>query len=168
MKHLTEKEKEKLKRKLREEQANRLQRVSYSTPGHSDIAGATEDAVRKNVRSGGIASIVWGLIWIALGAVGDNNPILLVGGAFLMLEGLICTSRQQPALLVLDGLTLAGIGILNIASVFIAAEATAGSRFWMYLGVTQILWGGGRMRSYWRWKHSLESATNNRANNKER
>jgi len=150
MNSFTNEQKEEIKRKVQEQQSYRkeiMSQIISKNSDNSDFAGDTEDDVRKNVRNGGFASLVWGLIWIILGVISDYDPILFIGGCFLIMEGSLCIIIRQPALMILDAITLIAIGILNVVSSF--AGASPGR-----IGIFQIVWGVKRMLSYSRWKHS--------------
>lgn len=102
-----------------------------------------EDILKKDVRNGGISSILFGLVWwIPLG-MAHGDQILVVGGIILIAEGILCVAIQRPVMMILDGLTLMAIGGLNVL-----AGMGSGSQFWTIFGGFQIYLGIKRIVSY--------------------
>lgn len=110
--------------------------------------------VKKVLRSGGIGSILFGLIAMAVGfgSMNDNpvNAILGLIGVLLFIEGIWLVSDPKPLGMIIDGIALMILGIWNIIITVANTSSGGGSGFFALLGVWQIIWG---VQSFGRYGH---------------
>ncbi len=122
----------------------------------------TPAQILKGLKTGGIGSIVFGVIAIALGlATAKDSPVnagLAVIGIFLLIEGIWLLVSPQPAGLIVDGIALIILGIWNFC-VTVANSSRGGSGgSFAVLGVFQVVWGIQSFRRYGRLKKLMASA----------
>jgi hypothetical protein len=110
--------------------------------------------VKRSLRSGGIGSIVFGVIAMVVGFGGmDDNPvnaILGIIGVLLFVEGIWLVSDPKPAGMIVDGIALMILGIWNIIITVANSASGGGTSFFALLGVWQIIWG---VQSFGRFNH---------------
>lgn len=113
--------------------------------------------LRSRLRAGGIGSLIFGVLAIALGATSMQavpaNAVLVVLGVVLLAEGVWVLAAPSPAGLVVDGVVLGLIGLWNLGvSVANASAASVGGHFGV-LGAMQIIWGIQAISQYRRYRH---------------
>ncbi len=106
----------------------------------------------KRLKSGGIGSIIFGIIAIAFGlASAGQNPInagLAVIGLFLLAEGIWLLASPQPIGLIVDGIALCVLGIWNMMITIYNTSHAGGGGGFAILGIMQIVWGIQSFRHY--------------------
>jgi hypothetical protein len=117
---------------------------------------------RAAVRGIGAGSIVCGLIYIALVALGPGviSQAVIALGVVMIGVGVGSLLRPAPAWLLIDGLTVGGIGLLNISLPFLTYVLTGQVPIFSWgvfglLGLFFLLGGIKRLRDYARFGHVL-------------
>ena len=110
--------------------------------------------IKKSLRTGGIGSILFGVIAMAVGfgSMNDNpvNAILGFIGVLLFIEGIWLVSDPKPVGMIVDGIALMILGIWNIIITLANTASGGGSGIFAVLGVWQIIWG---IQSFGRYSH---------------
>jgi len=118
--------------------------------------------MRNTLRGSGIGSIIFGLIGVGLGisAMAENpvNAVLVVIGAFLVLEGIWIVSSPWPGGMILDGLALLAVGGWNIFCTLQSMGVGGGPGFFGILGGYQIYWAFRSFGRYGRFVHLAGNA----------
>ncbi len=115
--------------------------------------------VRKTLRASAIGSLVIGGITLLLAAVPPIDPVAALLGLVLVGTGSWNLARPRPTGILVDGATIGLVGIFNIASTIPALQAgegSAGSTFWVKVGVFQLLWAGQAVWRYTRFRRAFD------------
>ncbi len=114
-------------------------------------------AMRNTLRSGGIGSIIFGLIGMGMGtaALQENpmNGFLVLIGAGLIVEGILVISVPWPGGVILDGAALLAVGAWNIFTTVNNMQSGGGTPAFGALGGLQIFWAFKRFGLYSRFAH---------------
>ncbi|MFH1422964.1 MAG: hypothetical protein ABIH42_09675 [Planctomycetota bacterium] len=105
-------------------------------------------ALRKNLTSSSIASLIFGVIAIVMGvySIEENmlNVLLFLIGGFLLTTGIWNIAHPTPAGVILDSAAIISVGLWNLFITIHNAAVTKGESgpgFFLYMGVFQIIWG---------------------------
>jgi len=113
--------------------------------------------MRNTLRSGGIGSVVFGVIGIAFGvAAMEENPvnaILVAIGIGLVLEGLWVITMPSPADFIAEGLALMTVGAWNILITIGNMQARDSLPLFGVIGAYQLYWGFKSFKRYGRFVH---------------
>ncbi|HHS13606.1 MAG TPA: hypothetical protein ENN03_07525 [bacterium] len=108
--------------------------------------------IYKQLKTGGIGSVIFGVINIVLGVItaAENpvNAVLAVFGLILLIEGIWLLVSPKPSGLIIDGLVLGMLGIWNILITIQNISAGGGTGSFLVYGIAQIFWGIQSYRRY--------------------
>jgi len=108
--------------------------------------------VLKSLKTAGIWSILFGAIALVLGMVAPSIWVLSALGLVLVGTGVWNIVAPRPAGIIVDGVTLLMVGAYSLVFTVLAVTQGGGaSAHWAVLGVTQLVWGAGRIGSYRRY-----------------
>lgn len=118
------------------------------------------EQIRKQLRSGGIGSVIFGIIAVVMGAstMGDVplNAGLFLIGLFLLLEGIWLLASPKLIGFKVDGIALGCLGIWNLIVTAHNISQDSGGAAFGVLGVMQIVWGVQSYKKYDKFKKELE------------
>lgn len=114
---------------------------------------ATYWAMPKALKSGGIGSIIFGLIALFVGGSGFSenalNGALFLLGVVLIAEGIWLIVKPVPAGFIVDGSTVVLVGVWNIfVGVLNSSGGDSGGARWVVFGLFQIYLGIKNIRRY--------------------
>lgn len=108
-----------------------------------ELENAWEAAqLRKNLRSSGVWSILWGAFAILGGLASleqsSCNGVLVLIGLFLVGTGIASWRKPSPGALQADAAAMLLVGLWNIAITLMSGDSS--QSFWAIAGVVQIVW----------------------------
>ncbi|HUT20791.1 MAG TPA: Ran-binding zinc finger domain-containing protein, partial [Anaerolineae bacterium] len=119
--------------------------------------------LRKELRSAGVWSLLWGLFAIVTGMAtletSGLNAVLVAIGLFLIGTGIAAWRAPGPTTAALDAAALLAVGVWNIGITLLGGEST--ERFWAIAGIVQIVWAVqrfARRARFARLRHVPEAA----------
>jgi hypothetical protein len=109
--------------------------------------------VRKTVRGGGIACLIFGVLALLAGVAPPFDRVLTAVGLVLLTAGMWNSVVPTPVGIVAEAVAILAVGLYNVASVF--GGAGAGSTFWAVLGAWQCVWGVQAFARYRRFANAF-------------
>jgi hypothetical protein len=125
---------------------------------------ADQAMVRSTLKGSGIFATIFGVLALFGAIQTPLDPLLLAVGIMLTLVGLWNLTNPSPVGLLFMAITLAAVGLYNVATVFI--DAAAGEKpmsIWAVLGVWQVIWGIQGFNRWKRLRHTFETAVDDAA-----
>ena len=114
-------------------------------------------SLRRTLKPGGIASIVFGALAILFGApfIGEDpvSGFLAGVGAFLLVTGILMVASPSPGGIIADAIAIIMVGIFNIIASTVESEGGVATSDWslnpfMFVGVFQLIMGARRFGMY--------------------
>lgn len=113
--------------------------------------------LRSRLRAGGVGSLIFGVLAVALGVSSMQavpaNGVLALLGVVLLAEGVWVLAAPSAGGLIADGVVLVLIGLWNLLVSFANIAASSGSGGFVALGALQIVWGIQAMAQYKRFRY---------------
>lgn len=120
---------------------------------------AGDELVRPRLRGMGIGATIFGVLALFGGVMPPANLVLAGLGAALSFVGLWNLVMVTATGLLMSSITLALVGVYNIASVFVPQGAGAPNGVWAGLGALQLVWAWQRFGFWQRFRHTLAGDT---------
>ncbi|MBN1222994.1 MAG: hypothetical protein JXB23_07075 [Candidatus Aminicenantes bacterium] len=117
------------------------------------------DTLRGHLRSAGIGSLVWGVLFLwGLSLLQENSlsVVVLLLGLGMIVGGLWVLVVIKPHGLIIDGLIMMAVGILNIyitTNILERHQSSEEAVLYFFLGWIQLFWGIGSISRYKRYAY---------------